>query len=210
MTSRQELRADETRTAILAAASQLFADKGFEAVTMREIAKGAGCSHTAIYIYFKDKEALLHQLAMGPLAQLRAQMEATLQNEALLPPERLRALCREFIAFCLPHRHIYALIFMARASRVDSQAPELPINQARIQLFGLLMKGLGALLPADLGEQRLLAYARITFFTLHGVVTTYLGAEERPEALQERLGPTFDLAVDVLLAGITKTGGERS
>lgn len=205
MTSRQEIRAEETKSAILAAAGQLFAARGFDAVTMREIAKVAGCSHTTIYIYFKDKEALLQQLAMGPLQQLRAQMESTLQAEALSPAERLERLCREFIRFCLQHRHIYALIFMARASRVDEAAPELEVNRMRIHLFGLLREGLrGALAPVQ-SEERLMAYARTVFFTMHGVISTYVEAEEAYEQLMERLGPTFDLAVGVLLSGIYAT-----
>lgn len=212
MPSRQEIRSEETKRAILAAAGQLFSTQGFDPVTMREIAKVAGCSHTTIYIYFKDKEALLHQLAMGPLAQLREQMESVLATAELSPEGRLQRLCRVFIQFCLQHRHLYSLIFMARATRVDVEAPELEINRVRIHLFGLLREGLrGALAPGE-SEERLLAYARTCFFTLHGMISTYLEAEETYDQLMERLGPTFDLAVTVLLSGIketAKSGGEQ-
>ncbi|MGZ4164968.1 MAG: TetR/AcrR family transcriptional regulator, partial [Tumebacillaceae bacterium] len=53
MPSKKELKSEETKRAIVSAAGQLFADRGYEAVTMREIAKAAGCSHTTIYIYYK-------------------------------------------------------------------------------------------------------------------------------------------------------------
>jgi AcrR family transcriptional regulator len=207
MPSRQEIRAEETKQAILEAAGRLFTDRGFDAVTIREIAKEAGCSHTTIYIYFKDKEALLHQLAMGPLAQLREQMESALQRTDCLPAERLRLLCQGFIRFCLQHRHIYDLIFMARATRVDVADPELEVNRARIQLFGLLRQALREALPPTLAEEQLLAYARLCFFTLHGVVSTYVGAAETFDQLMDRLGPTFDLAIEVMLAGIQSTAG---
>ena len=42
-----------TRDRILEAASSLFAEKSFQEVGIREIAKRAGCSHTTIYLYFK-------------------------------------------------------------------------------------------------------------------------------------------------------------
>lgn len=64
MSSKQEQRSEETKRSILAAAGLLFASRGYDSVTMREIAKEAGCSHTTIYIYFKDKEALLQQLSL--------------------------------------------------------------------------------------------------------------------------------------------------
>lgn len=213
MRSRQEIRSEETKGAILKAAGQLFATRGFDAITMREIAKEAGCSHTTIYIYFKDKEALLHQLAMAPLQQLREQMESTLQAAGVPAEERLHALCQGFIRFCLQHRHIYSLIFMARTSRVDAEAPELEVNRMRIHLFGLLREGLRGALPTGQSEEHLMAYARICFFSLHGIISTYLEGEESFDQLMERLGPTFDLAVAVLLNGIRVTavgGGERA
>ena len=42
-----------TRDRILEAASSLFAEKSFQEVGIREIAKRAGCSHTTIYLYLK-------------------------------------------------------------------------------------------------------------------------------------------------------------
>ena len=67
MGSKKELRSEETKRMILKAAGKLFSEKGYDAVTMREIAKEAGCSHTTIYLYFNDKETLLHQLSMPTL-----------------------------------------------------------------------------------------------------------------------------------------------
>lgn len=211
MTSRQELRAEETRRAILAAAGQLFAEQGYDAVTMREIAKAAGCSHTTIYIYFKDKEALLHHLSMGPLQALRERMTAELLNQSVSPDERLRRLCRAFIEFCLQNRTMYTVFFMAKATRVDQEAP-LEFQQLRNQLFGLLRQGIHACLHPAPGEELVLAYARTLFFTLHGMIGTYTGSAEPYDQLMGRLAPTFDLAVDVLLAGFKETlrkGGKQ-
>lgn len=204
MTTRQEKRAEETRQAILAAAGQLFAEQGYDSVTMREIAKAAGCSHTTIYIYFKDKEALLHQLSVGPLQSLRDRMAAVLENRALPPDERLRFVSALFIEFCLQNRTMYTVFFMAKATRVDVNAP-LEFQQLRNQLFGLLRRAIAACLHPAPPDDLALAYARTFFFTLHGIIGTYTGSEEPFEHLMGRLAPTFDLAVDVLLAGFKQT-----
>jgi AcrR family transcriptional regulator len=213
MPGRQEMRSEETRQAILKAAGQLFAQRGFEAVTMREIAREAGCSHTTIYIYFKDKEALLHHLSTGPLRFLQGEMEAVLQDQALSPRDRLRRISEIFIRFCLAHRTMYSIFFMARADRVDASEPVLEVNRLRNRLFGLLRQAVGDVLPAGLGEEAVLAYARVSFFTLQGILGTYIQSQEPLEKLLARLSPTFDLAVRVLLAGIEQTagnGGDRS
>ncbi|MGZ4135110.1 MAG: TetR/AcrR family transcriptional regulator [Tumebacillaceae bacterium] len=208
MPSKKELKSEETKRAIVSAAGQLFADRGYEAVTMREIAKAAGCSHTTIYIYYKDKEALLHQLSMAPLEELHGQMEAVMQHSSLTPQAKLRAVTRAFIHFCFLHRNLYNIFFMTKATRVDALEPELEVNRLRIRLFVLLRQAIQECLTAE-PEERVLANARIYFFTLHGILGTYRTSEEPYDVLIERLAPTFDLAVDVLLAGFTHTAGKK-
>lgn len=205
MPKRPQARADETRQAILLAAGWLFGQRGYESVTMREIAREAGCSHTAIYLYFKDKEALLHQLALGPLKELEADLEAILHDGSLSPAARIGAMGRTFIRFGLTHRNSYQVLFMARAGRVDEEAPDLAVNALRNHLFGLLRQAVAGFLPAGAPADRALAYARVVFYHLHGIVETYRRAEEDLSALMDRLGATFELSLDVLLSGIEQT-----
>jgi AcrR family transcriptional regulator len=56
-----ELR-ERSRTAILAAATDLFARKGYDATTTEEIAAKAGISKGLIYHHFKSKKAVLEGL----------------------------------------------------------------------------------------------------------------------------------------------------
>lgn len=61
MNKRVHLPPDERREQIVRGAMKIFAEKGFDATTNKEIAKVAGISSTGlIYHYFKDKFALLH------------------------------------------------------------------------------------------------------------------------------------------------------
>ena len=108
--SKQEQRSENTRKSIVAAAGKLFSSMGYNAVTMREIAKEAGCSHTTIYIYFKDKEALLHQLSKSPLLTLVQQMEALLIQLATAE-DRLK-IDKPGIHFVLPVKPKYVRSFL--------------------------------------------------------------------------------------------------
>ena len=49
---------NNTRTAILTAARSVFAQKGFEGTTIREVAKAARVNNAMIYYFFKDKSDL--------------------------------------------------------------------------------------------------------------------------------------------------------
>jgi AcrR family transcriptional regulator len=209
MAGRQELRAEETRKSIVAAARELFATKGYERVTMREIAKAAECSHTTIYIYFKDKESLLQELSMPPLKELQLQMEEVLGQSDLTPESKLRTVSLLFIRFCLGNRNMYHLFFEVQAERVDVKEPKLEINLLRNTLFGLLTRGLQECLPETTEDKQLLAYSRIYYYTLSGIVGTYHRSEETVEQLLERLGDTFSEAVEVLLNGFKYQIEER-
>ena len=51
-------KAEETRRRILAAALDLFQERGFAETTMRDIARNAGVATGAAYYYFPSKEHL--------------------------------------------------------------------------------------------------------------------------------------------------------
>lgn len=55
-------RPDARPAEILAAALELFAERGFSATRMEDVAKRAGLSKAGVYLYFEDKMALLKAL----------------------------------------------------------------------------------------------------------------------------------------------------
>src|SRR3546814_247726 len=54
--------AEERKKEVYVAAEKLFGERGYEKVTMTEIAAQAGMSKKTLYVYFADKEALLTSL----------------------------------------------------------------------------------------------------------------------------------------------------
>ena len=59
-----------TRDRILEAASSLLQKNLFRRLGFEKIAKRAGCSHTTIYLYFKNKDEILFEVASAPLEKL--------------------------------------------------------------------------------------------------------------------------------------------
>lgn len=209
MVIKKEQRAQETKNLILKAAGKLFSIKGYDAVTMREIAKEAGCSHTTIYLYFKDKEALLHQLAMPTLQKLYTQLSALLKSEEATSLDKLKNISHVYIIFGLENQNMYSVLINAKSSKVDEAQPELEINKLRIKLFEMLMEALQHCLSIPKGEQ-LLTYTRIFYYHLNGILTTYSYMHESLDTLLDRLTPTFDLSIEILIAGFRKNTEERS
>lgn len=69
---RRARRAEERRQSILEGAARVFARKGFEKATTREIAQAADVSEGTIYNYFASKEELLMALANAVQDKLAA------------------------------------------------------------------------------------------------------------------------------------------
>jgi AcrR family transcriptional regulator len=78
---RWQRRAEDRPREICAAALEVFAEKGFAAARLDEIAKRAGVSKGTLYLYFKDKEELFRAVVRDTVAPnveaVRAGMAAT-------------------------------------------------------------------------------------------------------------------------------------
>ncbi|MCR6645097.1 MAG: TetR/AcrR family transcriptional regulator [Terricaulis sp.] len=89
---RWKRRADARPEEILEAALSAFTERGFEAARMEDIAKAAGISKAAIYLYFPSKMALLEALIEAKVTPI-AQQVAALSAAGLADPKHaLRAL----------------------------------------------------------------------------------------------------------------------
>src|ERR1044072_3640022 len=107
---RREREKQELREKILDAAREMFVAEGYQAVTMRSLAKRIEYSPPPIYLHYKDKESLLDELCGRDLAELaRAVHDETEHIEGL---DRLYHAARAYVRFALDHKAQYQLLFM--------------------------------------------------------------------------------------------------
>jgi len=69
---------ERRREVILAAAKKVFAQKGYHATTVADVAKAARISYGAVYWYFDSKDALFHALMDSEEIALRGHIDAAL------------------------------------------------------------------------------------------------------------------------------------
>ncbi|WP_156306925.1 TetR/AcrR family transcriptional regulator [Sphingobacterium endophyticum] len=103
---------EDLRSVILEAAKKLFVHEGYEATSIRKIAKEIGFSPTTIYLYYKDKNDIvyaLHQVGFGILKERFFPLMAV-DN----PFERLKALGKLYIQFAFDNPEYYQVMFMMK------------------------------------------------------------------------------------------------
>lgn len=98
------------------AARELFVTEGYGSVSMRKIADKINYSPTTIYLYFKDKSDLLHQICEQTFARLAQNIKA-IQQLSDTPLEKLRSGMREYIHFGLQHPSQYEIVFITPLPR---------------------------------------------------------------------------------------------
>ena len=74
--SSRKVDAAARRQAILDAALTVFAERGYEAARLDDMAAKAGVAKGTLYLYFKDKEALFEALVRGAVSPILGQASA--------------------------------------------------------------------------------------------------------------------------------------
>ncbi len=88
---------DETRRRLLTVARELFAQRGYAAVSLEEIAHAAGVTKGAVYHSFQSKAELFRQVVEQVQGEVAARVEAAANRESD-PWEQLLSGCRTFLA----------------------------------------------------------------------------------------------------------------
>jgi AcrR family transcriptional regulator len=85
----------ETRRRLLNVAAALFAEQGFNHVTVREICQAAGANVAAVNYHFRDKLGLYKEVVeMAAEAMHRSKVDVIDAAEGLAPEDRLRTYIR--------------------------------------------------------------------------------------------------------------------
>ena len=197
--SRRVERKERLRREILAAASKMFADRGYEAVTLRAIAEEIGYTHAVIYQHFPDKWHILAELSRETIGLLIQNFDA-IAAEHLAPKERLFATSRGLIQFCTAHPQHFRNVFFGPENRNGIRAGQYindigtPLFQRFVQLFFNVAKAEG--LP---GRDDIVV-AHTWWYTILGLATLMVIQGDVPDLPEQTL--LVEQTIATLWAGV--------
>lgn len=90
-------RTEATRTALIAAARRLFAEKGYAETSTPEIAASAGVTRGALYHHFEDKNALFRAVVNEEYRAVAAEIDASANHSVGSAIDALRQGSRGFM-----------------------------------------------------------------------------------------------------------------
>jgi AcrR family transcriptional regulator len=112
VSERKERHREDLKKEILTAAKELFTEKGFDATSIRAIAEKIEYSPATIYLYYKDKNEIVHALHRDGFKLLVSNFEVF--SHISHPFERLKGMGRAYIQFATQNPDIYQLLFIMK------------------------------------------------------------------------------------------------
>src|SRR5260221_3611728 len=140
----EQQRAVNTRRVILNAALTEFAEKGFDAASIRVIAERTGLQHPLITYHFRNKDILCRAAAEYAFDQIREEWDKFDETHARMSPlDRLRAEYRALFKYtvALPEFHR----FMRQESTTNNPRLKWVANKFVMPLIDRLLPQIAAL-----------------------------------------------------------------
>ncbi len=145
-----------TRDKIIQSAEILFAEKGPDGASLREITQAAGVNLAAVNYHFQSKEGLLEvvlQSRLRPINELRLQLLADLEEQDGLSVE---AILGAFVSPALDPKHMptgHFVLLMARLHHAQDAACQGLLLELLGPVLQRLHQALGRVLPALSNEE---------------------------------------------------------
>jgi AcrR family transcriptional regulator len=180
------------RDALLEEAQLLLAEQGLSAVSLRELARRVGVSHSAPERHFPNRQALLDALAVRGFTLLAAAIRQALADHGDGLQDGLRAVARAYVSFALDNAALLELMFASKADRADEE-----VASAAQDLFsltaGLVGDSSGDAAMTSVSPLRLLLVA-----TLQGIADLAAARRIQPDEIDSVIDETVSVFTPVL------------
>jgi len=187
------------RQALLEIAVELIRERGADALTIREVARRAGVTHTAPYRHFKDKASLLAAVAREGFEMMVQETKEQFLRTTQDALARLKVCGIAYIEFAIHNPARYRVMFGTGRPHGKNSA----LRKASEASFGLLLECIkecqkeGTVRPGEPMEMALAAWSIV-----HGFSMLFIDNQIREKGLfaadRESM---MDVVVDHLYAG---------
>jgi AcrR family transcriptional regulator len=194
MLSKREQNRLKHRRRILGAAFQLFAAHGFDAVTMAEVAQGAGVSRATVFTYFPAKRALIDAMTGEVVGYWHGMLDRGLEEVETPVPILIRALLDHMASnierFDVFNRGVFREIAKSQAGLDEGAVAQASREASDARLTKLIARGQerGELSRDYAVEDLVVALGSL----YNGVIIKWL-FEDRSEPLRVRMHRAADI-----------------
>ena len=132
----------EKQLQILTTAEKLFASKGFDGTSIRDIAEEAGVNIAMISYYFGSKEKLMETIFKDRTNQIRLRLESLVKDETLTPFEKIWMMVDEYVDKVLQKQPFNKIMYVEQIQGKSTQTLALirDLKRQNAELFEKIIK----------------------------------------------------------------------
>lgn len=175
----------DMRAHIAACALKLFLREGYQAISMRRLAREVGCTAMTLYRYYDSKFDILGALWAEVFARLFDDLNRAAAAERN-PKARLKAVALNYVTYWLEHRDHYFMVFMSGGVSQTDVTGFVSSNET-LARFDLLGETLHAALGGDVDAENLEHKSQLLACMLNGIAHTLITIGGYPWADPEKL-----------------------
>ena len=135
ITERKEREREQRRGAIIDAAEKVFFSKGIENATMDEVAQKAELSKGTLYLYFKNKNELLHGIIGRGLEILLTMFKGAVKKKKK-GFDKIKAIGQSYYEFYKKEPDYFTAMLHQDTHEIDPQLMETSPNYTRCKELG--------------------------------------------------------------------------
>jgi AcrR family transcriptional regulator len=198
---------DSRKKLILKSARTLFFKKGFNNVTVDEIAKSSELGKGSIYLYFNSKEEIYAQILLNDIEDFNQQVYILL-NKKKIAADLLVEFSNIYVDFFFNDGELFRILMtymlqpakMNLTEKLNSQI--LTANARSIDVIGkILQLGVSSKeFPANINIKQ---NQNAIWGLLNGIISLYIFSGS-PIKRRERINSTIKLALEVFIKGFKK------
>jgi AcrR family transcriptional regulator len=168
MSPRKAVKQELTKEMIMASARELFLKKGYQQVSIRQVASELDYSHGSIYYHFKNKAELFYAIIESDFKLLDQWLDDVM-NQKMDNRGKLKAVLLAYIRFGMTHKSQYEMMFLLSDDEVKSY-----VNKGPNESYEKFAKAIILLSNKKISIQ--LTWS--IFLSLHGFVSHYCRCDD--------------------------------
>jgi AcrR family transcriptional regulator len=187
----------ELKRRVVEAASRLFAEEGYENVSVRRIAQLAGCSQMAMYRHFPDKASLITHVCVELYSNQTVRNNQRVAHIAS-PLKRLLSAAHQSIEMALKTPHHYRLAFLTPLPVEDARRIRAEVAKPAIDFFRQCLR---EVLPPSTPSAIVEVRVRQCFACLHGTIVLLITYPQNYGATRKAALQEFDDMLKRIVVG---------
>jgi len=189
------------REALMSAALSLISEKGAAGFTIAEAARAAGVSPAAPYRHFKDRDALLADIARQGFEVFAKGLSAAWADGQPTPRDAFQRMGRAYLAFARDEPSYFAAMFESGLSFKNFPALQIESDAA----FAVLREGCDALiatLPEDRKPPSMMTALHIWSLS-HGIASLFARGDDARRPIPMDPEDLLEAAVLIYFDGLS-------